>query len=285
MAKRKLVAKRSVKSSASKPGTALAVRSSNPLDLIPDDFRSGLVRRKDNRDALMEWLRKALVEGVDFGRLHIAGKNRCTLKAHGREKECTDPDHFSKPSMFKPGSEKVCGMLGLTPTFPTLKDYEAAAISGAAINNIVVRCDLMNDAGKVVASGVGARSVQSDYGDLNKALKMALKSSQIDATLRCAGLSEVFTAEFDETYASYGPAQPEEGDKKTGTDALRSKMGLVDTPPGIVDGLVKKISLASDVKGLKALKPEAEKVVGVGADLVVAEYNKRFRELKGEAHA
>src|SRR5690606_15572985 len=49
-----------------------------------------------------------------------------------------------------------------------------------------------------VAEGIGARSVQQDNGDLNKALKMAGKSAHIDATLRMAGLSEVFTQDLED---------------------------------------------------------------------------------------
>lgn len=48
------------------------------------------------------------------------------------------------------------------------------------------------------ADGVGARSLEQDYGDLNKALKMAEKSAHIDATLRMAGLSEVFTQDLED---------------------------------------------------------------------------------------
>src|SRR5690606_16916369 len=51
---------------------------------------------------------------------------------------------------------------------------------------------------RTVAEGIGARSVQQDSGDLNKALKMAGKSAHIDATLRMAGLSEVFTQDLED---------------------------------------------------------------------------------------
>ena len=48
------------------------------------------------------------------------------------------------------------------------------------------------------ADGVGARSLKQDYGDINKSLKMAEKSAHIDATLRMAGLSEVFTQDIED---------------------------------------------------------------------------------------
>ena len=54
------------------------------------------------------------------------------------------------------------------------------------------------DPARLVADGVGARSLKQDYGDINKSLKMAEKSAHIDATLRMAGLSEVFTQDIED---------------------------------------------------------------------------------------
>jgi hypothetical protein len=152
----------------------------NPMDATPALFREGLDRRKENRDTLMDWIRSALVEGRDFGSIMIRG-----LK--------------SKPTLLKPGAEKIAGMLGLIPRFPNLKEYEESAISGNDIDLIILKCELHNQLGEVVGEGVGARSTErQDNGDLNKALKMASKSAMIDATLRCAGISEVFTQDVED---------------------------------------------------------------------------------------
>jgi hypothetical protein len=167
--------------------------AASPLDLPTEQFRAGLNRRRDNRAALMEWVRAALVDGVDYGRIHVVGKNKCRLG-----NRCQNPAHFSKPSLFKPGAEKICGMLGVTVHYPTLVDYEQAALSGVRLQQIIIRCEIQDAAGRVVADGVGARSLQQDYGDINKSLKMAEKSAHIDATLRMAGLSEVFTQDLED---------------------------------------------------------------------------------------
>src|SRR5579885_993122 len=91
------------------PAASLPVaRLANPLDLLAVDFQHALSRRAENRRALMEWIRASLVDGVDFGAV--------PLRRGG----------YSKPSLRKPGAEKICGMLGVTASFPTLKDYEAA---------------------------------------------------------------------------------------------------------------------------------------------------------------
>ncbi len=170
-----------------------AVVSANPLDLPAETFQEGLNRRKQNRAALMAWVRDALVDGSDFGKIHVVGKNRCKYG-----KKCQNPEHFSKPSLFKPGAEKICGMLGVTVRYPTLPDYEKAALTGANLNQLIIRCEILDTSGRVVADGVGARLLSQDNGDINKSLKMAEKSAHIDATLRMAGLSEVFTQDIED---------------------------------------------------------------------------------------
>lgn len=165
----------------------LVVSSSNPLDVPIADFSAALARRGDNRKALMQWVRASLKSGVDYGTINIGGRP-------------------SKESLWKPGAEKICGMLGLRAIFPTLPDYEKAAISGQPIVNIILRCHLLDAQGNIVADGVGARNVEKERGDLNKALKMAEKSALIDATLRCAGLSEIFTQDIEDINLSEQPA-------------------------------------------------------------------------------
>lgn len=173
--------------------TQLAVISANPLDLPAATFREGLDRRKANRAALMDWIRSALVDGTDYGKIHVVGWSKCKAG-----KDCQNPNHFSKPSLFKPGAEKICGMLGVTVRYPTLPDYEKAALAGASLSQIILRCEIVDASGRVVADGVGARVIEKDNGDINKALKMAEKSAHIDATLRMAGLSEVFTQDIED---------------------------------------------------------------------------------------
>ena len=171
----------------------LPVISANPLDLPAVTFQEGLDRRKANRAALMAWVRDALVDGSDFGKIHVVHKSKCQAG-----KDCKNPAHFSKASLFKPGAEKICGMLGLTVRYPTLQDYERAALTGAQLSQIIIRCEIIDASGRVVADGVGARIIAQDNGDINKALKMAEKSAHIDATLRMAGLSEVFTQDIED---------------------------------------------------------------------------------------
>lgn len=187
--------------------------SASPLDASPEAFRSALARRGDNRQALMKWIRESLVRDVDFGKIHIVKRSECS-----KGKFCENPRHFSKDCLFKPGAEKIAGMLGVTPTFPTLHEYEKAALEGRELKQIILRCHMVDASGRIVADGIGARSLEQDYGDINKALKMCSKSAHIDATLRMAGLSEVFTQDI-ETMAAEGKL----GDVAEATDTEAAK--------------------------------------------------------------
>ncbi len=174
------------------------IAAASPFDLPIEVFADGLERRRQNRLAIMNWLRGALVEGTDYGRIHMAGKDKCVYARSGQAELCQTPGHWSRPSLFKTGAEKICGMLGITVHFPSLDDYERAALDGLSLRTIILRCELHDGQGRIVAEGVGARNVQQDYGDLNKSLKMAEKSALIDATLRLAGLSEVFAQDLED---------------------------------------------------------------------------------------
>jgi hypothetical protein len=214
-----------------------AVAVANPLDMDVATFSAALVRRGDNRKTLMQWVRDALVDGVDFGSIMIRGK-------------------ASKPSLRKPGAEKICGMLGVIPTFPTLPDYERMALDGKTIESVILRCHLLNADNRIVADGIGARSVAQDSGDLNKCLKMAAKSAHIDATLRMAGLSEIFTQDIEDMpRAQIGPEQDEpvnenavpngkhRGKKwiEVGEDYLQWAIGSDKAPQALKQGCQKEL--------------------------------------------
>jgi hypothetical protein len=154
--------------------TAVAIRTAGALDMDPTEFREGINRRVANREYLFKQIGSMLKEREDFN--VIKGK-KCLSKA---------------------GSEKILGFLGLTATFPQLNRYEELAFSGVVPDNIILKCQVISGAGYVVAEGIGARSLAKDLNDLNKSLKMACKSAQIDATLRCVALSDIFTQDLDD---------------------------------------------------------------------------------------
>jgi hypothetical protein len=170
----------------------------SPLDLPTELFSAGLDRRKQNRHLLMQWLSSALVDTIDYGRIHVVGKDRCQLTRIGKMADCMEPSHWSKPCLFKPGAEKISSALGVTVHYPSLREYESAVLANAEIHMIVLRCELRDAHGNVVAEGIGARDLRQDFGDINKALKMCAKSAHIDAVLRLAGISSLFTQDIED---------------------------------------------------------------------------------------
>ena len=138
----------------------------------------------------------------------------------------------SKPTMFKPGGEKICMMFGLTPHYDFMDKIENYKDGFFAYN---VKCTLYKE-DKAVSQGVGScnnyekkyRYINSDtipegvdpstvksftnkYGQtkykidnpdpydlVNTILKMAKKRAFVDAVLQVASLSEVFTQDLED---------------------------------------------------------------------------------------
>lgn len=197
------------------PGNGQAVEIRSTFDIKPSTFKAGLERRGKNRTALMEWIRKALVEGTDFGRIHVVKKDQCP-----DGKYCSNPYHFSKPSLWKSGAEKIAGMMGMRSTWPNL-DAEMEIVRAGTGKFLMLKCQLVDSGGNVVSEGIGARALEQDYGDVNKAFKMAKKSSLIDAVLNAGGLSEVFTQDVEDM-------KPEQFPEDGGSDPYQKGDDRVD---------------------------------------------------------
>lgn len=223
------------------------VPSASPLDLPTDIFEEGLARRRQNRAAILGWIRESLVEGTDYGRIHVASREICPYAKRGEPGQCPIVGHWTKPSLFKPGAEKICGMLGVTAHYPNLPAYEQAALAGRRLETIVLRCELRDSQGRTVAEGIGARNVQQDYGDLNKSLKMAGKSAHIDATLRMAGLSEIFTQDLEDMRIG---AASKPDDRPEVRDADENKAPPESHGVGVSGGQIKHLEGRIKVLGL-----------------------------------
>jgi len=185
-----------------------SVLPQSPLDLPVEMFTQALDRREVNRKALLKWIERNLQHGVDYGQIHVLGKDKCEYAKKGRQQDCPNKYHWSKPSLWKPGAEKICGMMGIIPRFPNLDEYEKAVLQGRDIKVIILKCELHTPSGFIAAEGSGARRVDQDKGDINKSLKMAEKSAHIDATLRIVGLSEIFTQDLEDMLKDKQDIQP-----------------------------------------------------------------------------
>jgi hypothetical protein len=170
------------------PATTTALAPAPTRSLEAQDLEARLTAWSEQRKVLTRFIKQHLVEGSDYGKIHI--KRDCNNKYR-----CSDPYHFSKDCLFKAGSEKFLGLLRLKPTFR--KDDETWEMLGRPPGVLCLICTLLTVNGEIVGEGRGIRDVQKDQGDYNKAVKLAQKSSQLDAILRTGCLSDVFTQDLD----------------------------------------------------------------------------------------
>lgn len=158
----------------------------------PTQLAAKLDRYAEARGLFIAWLFKNLTAGIDYMLIHR--RSSCPRKDDATSPRC--PDCGGKATLCKPGSEKLCGLLQLTPRFK--RDLETWEMLGKVDGHVCFVCELETAAGAVVAEGRGARNLKQDNGDINKCVKMCSKSAQTDAIMRYAGLSEIFTQDLDD---------------------------------------------------------------------------------------
>jgi len=172
------------------PAGSISVFPSSPLDMPSETFKNALKRRDANQQVLIQWIRKNLHPDVDYGRIHVV--EQCHYARAGVPHHCRDFSHMSMLTLWKSGSEKILGVLGLSVHFPNLHQYELSAVHRVEIHQVVLKCELRTQTGTIVALGAGARHIKQDDWNLNKAIKLCMKSAVIDATIRVAGLTSLF---------------------------------------------------------------------------------------------
>lgn len=108
-----------------------------------------------------------------------------------------------KPSLLKPGAEKILMLLGLSSEYEIIEriqDYDKGFFA------YTIRCILKKN-GFIVTQGLGHCNSQekkytSDKQDVymlgNTCLKMAKKRAQVDATLTVGSLSDIFTQDLED---------------------------------------------------------------------------------------
>ena len=149
-------------------------------DLVPI-FAVSLQEAKQRFVELAEFVKDQMVPGEDFG---------------------TIPG-CQKPSLFKPGAEKLASIYGLSPRIELvdkIKDWERGFF------HYQVKCSLISKrTGFIVAEGVGScNSRESRYKKQdaytldNTILKMAKKRALIDAVLTATRTSGLFTQDVED---------------------------------------------------------------------------------------
>jgi hypothetical protein len=115
-----------------------------------------------------------------------------------------------KPTLLKPGAEKILMLMGLTSEYELIErvqDYENGFFA------FTVKCVLLKGEQKIT-EGVGHCNTkekkyikQDPFTLANTCLKMAKKRAQIDATLTVASLSEVFTQDIEDMDIQGNPTE------------------------------------------------------------------------------
>ena len=108
----------------------------------------------------------------------------------------------SKPTLYKPGAEKILMLMGLQSTYEIIdstRNWEVGFFQ------YQVRCTLKKE-DSIITQGLGAcnskenkYAKQNPFNIDNTILKMAKKRSQVDASLTVASLSEIFTQDLEDT--------------------------------------------------------------------------------------
>ena len=97
-----------------------------------------------------------------------------------------------KPTLLKPGAERICKLFNTRPTWR--KDSDTWEMLGEPKGTVCYICEIVdNTTGAIVGEGRGAEKMGNKQRDANKAIKIAEKCALVDAALYTFGLSELFT--------------------------------------------------------------------------------------------
>ncbi len=137
-------------------------------------------RAEGVRRVLDLWIKRNMKPGIHWGIIPIDGK---------------EP---SKPTVFKPGAELVA--LLFQWRFHFQADLDSLQMYGPMpAGTFAYTCHVIDRQGHTVGQGRGVAELREPgMNNANKTVKMALKRAQVDAVLRCAGLSQWFTQDMEE---------------------------------------------------------------------------------------
>lgn len=182
----------------------IVVQSAGLAMMNPDTITVQLEVEQRRRDILQKYIKQNLVDGVDFGKIHVV--RDCPKAKSG----CDNDNHHSKPSLFKAGAEKFCSLLQLRATFKP--DEEVLRMVGST-GTVAYICELVHiPSGEVVAEGRGSCALSEKMNVLNTTIKIAEKRAKIDAVLSL-GLSDTFTQD-EEDLVEQEKTQQEDGYNK-----------------------------------------------------------------------
>ena len=174
----------------------------------PVDYTVQLEQYHAYRNKVLAFVKQELREGVDYGEAY---------------------EGVGKPSLKKPGAEKVCILLQIEPVF--FADRDTWTMMGKQAGHVNLVCYLLNQERKLralkelkelgkdneatifktcaIAEGRGAGYItEKKTTNDNNLIKIVEKRSLVDAVLRVAGLSEMYTQDGEDTPAVTPGATP-----------------------------------------------------------------------------
>lgn len=172
-------------------------------------IQAAVDKQKKQREVITAFVKDQLVKDIDFG--VIPGT--------------------SKPTLYKPGQEKIFSLFGLTATCQ--RDDETLQMLGDIKGLVAYKCIVYKNQ-RPIAEGRGAcvvgEGAKNNYAgrDVNTTIKIAEKRARMDACLSL-GFSEFFTQDLDDmdlsgsgAPAAAAPARPaSDKQKKLIYDKLR----------------------------------------------------------------
>lgn len=146
-------------------------------------------------------IRQSFVEGHDYGVI----------------------PNTDKPTLLKPGAEKILMLLGLRSEFDIVdstRDFEKGFFE------YQIRCRLLHHGDVIITEGLGAANTrETKYRKLdpftldNTVLKMAKKRALVDAALLVGSLSDIFTQDIEDMLDLVGvPVRESKQQRRYATD-------------------------------------------------------------------
>lgn len=182
--------------------TALADVRSAMMDLPSASIAGVLAEYSSRRHEFREWLRKQLIEGVHYGyppgcEPKYDDRGWVGVWSKGGMKFYPPEQWTAKPSFYKAGADFVCELMNVRDTYEA--DMAAWQQLGSPKETFVMSCKLISRVtGETLGEGRGVRKVGQKGGDENNAIKMAKKSSKVDAVLNAYGLADLFTQDMED---------------------------------------------------------------------------------------
>jgi hypothetical protein len=129
----------------------------------------------EQRRVIAEFVKDHLKEGTDYGTIQSGSFK-------------------SKPTLYKPGQEKIFSLFGLVSEL--VRDQETLDMLSEVTNLVAYKCNVYKNNIKV-AEGRGAAVIGDLKRDANSTIKIAEKRARMDACLTL-GFSEYFTQDLED---------------------------------------------------------------------------------------